>query len=213
MRARTEKAKDERRQAFLDAALDEFFEKGFAAARMDDIARRTGLSKGALYLYFDSKDALFMGLIDAIAVPRIEQIEAVAMAAPTATDAIRQMMRYVPSLVRESRVPLIVKVLIGDGGRFPDVARAYRRRVVERVLGVIAAVLERGQAAGEFTIVDPHLTARLVIAPMVLSAVWRILFDAGPRPDPEAHVDLDALFALHERMLLRALAPSEGRGP
>lgn len=213
MRARTEKAKDERRQAILDAALDEFFEKGFAAARMDDIALRTGLSKGALYLYFDSKDALFMGLVDAITMPRIEQIEAVAMAAPTATDAIRQMMRYVPSLVRESRAPLIIKVLIGDGGRFPDVARAYRRRVVERVLGVIAAVLERGQAAGEFAIVDPHLTARLVIAPMVLSAVWRILFDVGPRADPEAHVDLDALFALHEHMLLRALAPGDGRGP
>ena len=58
-RARSDEAKDERRAQLLDAALDEFFEKGFSAARMDDIARRAKLSKGTLYLYFDSKKAMF----------------------------------------------------------------------------------------------------------------------------------------------------------
>ena len=67
-RARSEAAKDTRRQALLTAALDEFFERGFAAARMDDIARRAGFSKGTLYLYFDSKEALFASLIETFAL-------------------------------------------------------------------------------------------------------------------------------------------------
>ena len=73
-RARSEDAKDERRQLLLSAALDEFFERGFSAARIEDIAQRASLSKGTVYLYFDSKEALFLALIEDLATPNIEQI-------------------------------------------------------------------------------------------------------------------------------------------
>ena len=203
MRARSDQAKDERRMAFLNAAMDEFFERGFAAARVDDIAQRAGLSKGTLYLYFKSKEALFLGLVKSVAVPKIEQMEMLVANAPTASAAISGILRFVPQLIRGSMIPRIVKVLIGDGGRFPEVAQAYRQNVIDRALGLIAAILKRGQDNGEFTIEDPDLTARLVVAPLVFSTVWHILFER----DPKSRVDLEALFALHERMLLQALSP------
>ena len=80
-RARTDADKDDRRQALIAAALDEFYERGFAAARMDDIARRAKLSKGALYLYFDSKEALFQAVTESFILPHIEMVEAAAGAA------------------------------------------------------------------------------------------------------------------------------------
>ena len=74
-RARSQTDKDARRQLLLQAALDEFFERGFAAARMEDIARRVDLSKGTVYLYFKSKDDLFRALIEEHALPNLETIE------------------------------------------------------------------------------------------------------------------------------------------
>ncbi|NIA68267.1 TetR/AcrR family transcriptional regulator [Pelagibius litoralis] len=202
LRARTPAAKDERRQALLKAALDEFFDRGFTAARMDDIARRAGLSKGALYLYFDSKDALFIALIETVAAPNVEKVEHLAAAAPSATAALHALTGFMPHLIRETPLPRVVKVLLADAGAFPDVVRRYRSQVIDRVLAAIAAVLERGKRSGELAVDDPKLTARLVVAPVLLSAIWSVVFEI----DPEARVDLDALFALHKKMLLHALA-------
>ena len=207
-RARSEEAKDTRRQALLDAALNEFFERGFAAARMDDIARRAGLSKGTLYLYFDSKEALFASLIEVFALPNVEQLEAAAATATGAADAIRAMVRLAPVLVRESPVPKIAKILISDALAFPDLVAAYRKTVIERVLSIIAGLLQRAHDAGEISIRDPHLTARLIVAPVMLSAIWRVVFER----DAEARLDIDALFAVHEEMLMRGLGVKEG-GP
>jgi len=205
-RARTSEAKDERREAFLMAALNEFFERGFASARMDDIARRVGLSKGTLYLYFDSKEALFIALIEKITLPNVDLIEKFTAAAPSATEGIHSLMAFVPHVIRETPMPRVAKVLIADSGAFPDVVQSYRRQVVDRVLAAIADLLERGHAAGELAVDDPQLTARLVVAPIIFSAIWRVVFET----DAESRIDLDALFALHERMLLRALSTGGG---
>ena len=204
-RARTEEAKDQRRQALLAAALDAFFERGFSATRMEDIAARAGVSKGALYLYFPSKEALFTALVDVYALPNVERIEAAASAAPNATAAIDAFISLAPRLVRETAVPKIMKILIADAPAFPEIVNDYRRNVVERGLGLFAGILERAKKTGEFDIDDPQLTARIVIAPMLLSAVWHVVFE---RNDPKATVDLEALFALHGEMLLRALTPN-----
>lgn len=204
MRARTEAAKDERRAAFLQAALDEFFEKGFAAARVDDIARRAGLSKGTLYLYFKNKEALFQGLVETMAVPKIEQMEMMVQSAPSASAALATVLRYVPQMIRGSMVPRLIKILVGDGGQFPDVALSYRTAVIDRGLALIAALLKRGHTNGEFVIDDAQLTARLVVAPLVFSTIWHILFEK----DQADQVDLDALFSLHHTLLMRALSPA-----
>ncbi len=204
-RARTDEAKEARRLAFLTAALDEFFERGFAAARMDDIAARAGFSKGTIYLYFDSKEALFTALVEAYALPNIARFEAAAKNAGGGLSTICAFMKFAPTIIRETPVPKLAKVLIGDAPAFPEMATAYRKQVVDRVLGMVAGSLKQAKDAGEIEIDDPALTARIVVAPIILSAVWRIVFEH----DSKARVDLDALFALHEKMLMRALGAGE----
>lgn len=201
-RARTQEAKEERRQALLAAALDEFFERGFAAARMDDIAARAQLSKGALYLYFDSKDALFAALVETYALPNVARIESFAQ---SGLSGLRMMLRMAPALIRETPLPKIMKVLIAEAAGFPQMATTYRQAAIERVLNALAAMLTRAKKAGEINIGDPALTARLVVSPMVMSAIWRVSFEH----DPKARVDLDALFSEYERMLMRALGAKD----
>ncbi len=203
LRARTDQAKDQRRQVFLHAALDEFFERGFTAARMDDIARRAGLSKGALYLYFDSKEALFTALVTTIAIPNVERIEGFAASAVSASAGIHALLSHIPHIIRETQLPRFMKVLIADSGVFPEVVSNYRRQVIDRALKAITSLLEYGHSNGEFKVDNPALTTRLLVAPMIFSSIWSVVFET----DPDAHIDFDALFALHERMLLRALSP------
>lgn len=203
-RARTDEAKEARRLAFLNAALDAFFERGFSAARMDDIAARAGVTKGTLYLYFNSKEALFTALVETFALPNIAQVEAAGKTGG-GLSTIRTVMKLAPIMIRDTPVPKIAKVLIGDAPAFPALASAYRKQVVERVLGVIANALAEARDAGDIEIDDPKLTARLVVAPIIMSAIWRIVFGH----DQDAHVDLEALFAVHEKMLMRALGAKE----
>lgn len=202
-RARTDGAKDKRRLVLLEAALEEFFQSGFKAARMDDIARRAGLSKGTLYLYFESKDDLFKSIVETFAMPNVERVEAMAANAPGGVEGIRQIAQFAPVLIRHSRVPKLMKILIGDSTAFPETVRSYRTEVLERLIAVLANALSRSHAAGELHVPDPALTARLVIAPIALSGIWHVLFG----DDPDAAVDLELLFQLHVDMLERALAP------
>lgn len=201
-RARTQAAKDERRKAMLTAALDEFYERGFTAARMDDIANRAGLSKGAIYLYFNSKDALFTALVNEFALPNVERLEMITSQAESAADAIRMMMAFAPILVRETVVPRIIKVLIADAPAFPETVSAYRKNVVERGLGLLTGIMRKAADRGEFKIANPEATARILIAPVIFSAIWQVLFEH----DKEAVVDVKELFSVHEKMILTALS-------
>nr|WP_321361807.1 TetR/AcrR family transcriptional regulator [uncultured Hyphomonas sp.] len=200
-RARTEEAKDERRQALLAAALDEFFEKGFAATRMDDIARRAGLSKGALYLYFDSKEAMFGALVVSLATPNLEIIKRITEQAASLKEALHGIREFAPFVIRQTDMPRLIKVLVGDSQLFPELVQTYRHDLIERVLSMIAALLQRADEAGEAKIENPQLTARLIMAPIIFSALWQAVFNQTS----EAEVDLDQLFAIHEQMMLNAL--------
>ena len=201
LRARSNEAKDERRQALLGAALDEFFEKGFAATRMDDIARRAGLSKGTLYLYFGSKEALFQGLIETLATPNLKIVETITSQSTSLKDALARIRQFAPFLVRQTDLPRLMKVLIGDSHLFPDVVRAYREDLIDRVLSMITSLLQRAHDTGEAIIDTPALTARVLMAPMIFSAVWQAVFNQKS----EADIDLDELFRIHEQMMLKAL--------
>lgn len=200
-RARTVEAKDERRQALLAAALDEFFEKGFAATRMDDIAKRACLSKGAVYLYFDSKESIFHGLVESLASPNLEIVERMTHEAATLKEALHGIRLFAPNLIRQTELPRLIKVLVGDSQLFPDIVREYREELVNRVLSMITSLMRRADETGEAKIENPELTARLVMAPVIFSALWQAVFNQKS----EAEVDLDELFALHEQMMLRAL--------
>ena len=203
LRARSDEAKDERRQELLSAALDEFYEKGFAATRMSDIAKRAGLSKGTLYLYFDSKEDLFRGLMETLASPNLDVIEEIIEQSGSLKEALSGISRFAPVLIQHTDLPRLMKVLVGDSQMFPELVSTYRHEMVERVLAIIAGMLRRAHETGEAVVDNPELTARILIAPIVLSALWQAIFNSRS----EAEIDLSQLFRIHERMMLNALTP------
>ncbi len=205
-RARSDEAKDQRRGVLLSAALDEFYERGFSAAKMDDIARRAGVSKGALYLYYDSKEALFSALVELVALPNLERIEAAMESAPPGLAALRTMTRMAPVLIQHTNLPRLMKVLVSDAFTFPDVVVAYREKVIDRMLALLTRTLDRAMNEGEIVRCDPSLLARLVVAPVVLSGLWQVVFNTVKETD----VDLGALFSLHADLLERALKTQGG---
>lgn len=206
-RARTDAARDARRHALLDAALDEFFERGFTAARTDDIARRAGFSKGTLYLYFPSKEALFNELVERLTSPNLAQLEQITATAPSLGIALDRFAAFAPQLIRTSDLPRLMKVLIGDSQGFPETVKSYRENVLDRVLAAIGAVLAAAKKRGEIDVGDPQLVARLVIAPVLFSGIWQAMFAA----DPDAQVDLESLFREHVELLRRGMGIKEAR--
>lgn len=204
-RARTDDAKDERRQAMLAAALEVFVEKGFAAARMDDIARTASLSKGTVYLYFPSKEDLFEAVLRNVAIPNVERMEGLMRDAPSVGEALDGVAQFAPHLIRNTRIPQIMKLLISEAGTFPQIVQAYREDVLDRLLAAVAGLLARAHKAGEIDAPEPMLAARLVAAPIAFSGIWSVVFET----DPKARVDVEALIALHVQHLKKALAIDE----
>ena len=200
-RAISEDAKAAKKQLMLHAALDEFYEKGFTAARMDDIAKRCGLSKGTLYLYFNSKQALFNGLVETIAKPNQAKLIEMMTLAPTAESAIVALTEFMPNIIEHSQLPRLIKILIGDSGAFPEVVQNYKEQVIEQALAALAEVFHRSNATGETQLDDPELFCRLMVAPVIFSAIWKAVF-----ADPDdLGFDLQALFKLHQKVMLHAL--------
>lgn len=202
-RAISDVAKAEKKQHMLDAALDEFYDKGFTAARMDDIAARCGQSKGTLYLYFNSKEALFNGLIETVAKPKQLHIIQMLQAAPSAQLALSAISEFVPQVIAEGRLPKLIKILIGDCKAFPDIIQTYREQVIDPALAALTQLFERSNESGETRLAEPALFARLVVAPVVFSAIWQSVF----AKHDETPVDLKGLFALHRQVLMNALTP------
>lgn len=199
--------KDARPAEVLAAALEVFAAKGFAAARMEDIAARAGVSKGTVYLYFPSKQAVFEALVRQAILPNVERLEAMAAAyqGPTA-DLLRQAMALFPTLVRDPKVVTIPRLVIGEAGNQPEMADFYRREVVERGLGLIAGILRRGAERGEFRPLAPETVAKLWFAPLLLAVVWRTTFEpVGGTP-----LELDDYLRTHVDIMLRGLAPEGG---
>lgn len=206
--ARSGDNKHARRQLLLRAALDEFFERGFSAARMEDIARRAGLSKGALYLYFRSKEEMFREIIADLATPNLERVRAMLSMASGFGDAMDRLAVFAPVLIRHSRLPQLMKVIIGDSHTFPDIILEYRRNVLDDLTGLFAGLLERARASGEIEVEEPRLAARIIIGPIALSGLWQAVFVRTP----DAEVDLEALFRMHAAAMKKAFSTA-GHAP
>ena len=191
-RALSETEKQKRRLKILEAALDEFFECGFSAARTDDIASRAGVSKGTLYLYFDSKDAIFKAIVDTFAIQNLEQFETLAAQQESGFETIESILRQAPHHVKESYFPRIMKVLIADSRTFPETVQAYREQVIDRLIRLLSTVLSRANDKGEICVADPDLVARLVVAPIAFSSLWNVLFsnENSPAPDVEKLIEI-----------------------
>src|SRR4051794_33059251 len=164
---------EERPRQILSAALEVFGERGLAAARLEDIAKRAGLSKGTIYLYFPNKEALFQEVIRQTVVSQIESGERDFESSTTsATDNLEQHMRRHWEFIRSPKFAPIFRLIHAELSQHPELARFYSDEVVTRSHRLLAAIIRRGIEQGEFRDVDPLVAARMLSAPFVMHGIW-----------------------------------------
>lgn len=201
--------KQARPAEILDAALKVFAAKGYAGARMDDIARAAGVTKGTIYLYFENKEAVFKALVrEAVGGALTAASAGVAGFDGPARALISLVVTTIANVLVESDKVAIPKIVIAESANFPWLSEFYRFEVIERGLGLMTALIRHGIARGEFRDLPAEHIARLVIAPVLLAAIWRAIFG---HLDPEPY-DVRTLLSLHLDILFRGLAP-EGASP
>ncbi len=200
---RPRRRREARPREILDAALSVFVEHGFSAARTEEIAKRAGITKGTLYLYFPSKDAIFKSLLQESFAPHLSQFaNGIQNAEGSSADIIRLIIRGLGGFMRTSPYAALPKLIISEIGNFPELARFYKSEVIDLGLGMFESIIRRGIALGEFRQVDPKHTARLMMTPVSYTAIWRTSFG---RLDSEPY-DYEALLETHLDLVLRGLA-------
>ena len=165
-----------RREAILAAALDEFSSRGFEAARLDDVAKRAGVAKGTIYLYFRDKESLFQELIRAMLTPLVGTIEALGAADVPINVLADQIVEMFVREVYETRRKDVIRLMISEGRRFPKLAEFYYREVLSRIIAAMRAILRRAAARGEV----PESLAdfpQIIVAPGLVAIIWSGLFE------------------------------------
>jgi AcrR family transcriptional regulator len=184
----------ERRQAIIDAGLDEFVARGFVATRLDDVAKRAGVAKGTIYLHFKDKEALFQELVRTALVPVIGRL----MVPPVPGGSARALLEaFAATFVREvveTRRGDIVRLIMAEGARFPSLAEFYYREVVERGMAGMRKLIEYGIARGEIHNEALVRFPQIVVAPAMVAVIWQGLFSNYAPLDAMAmlkiHIDL-----------------------
>lgn len=198
--ARSENDRQARLQAILDAALDVFLDKGFAEARLDDVAARAGVAKGTIYLYVPSKQALFEALVQSGIGGALGAIEQKVLALDmTAEEQFRALFAFLRQEVLGTSRLDIVRLFLREGSRFPELAEIYHREVISRGLALLRGIAERGVASGEFRSDEIVRFPQLAIAPGLMALFWTSLFQ---RLDP---LDVAGMLDAHLALMMRAL--------
>jgi AcrR family transcriptional regulator len=174
---RRAQAPNERRQAILDAALEEFAVRGFAATRLDDVARRADVAKGTIYLYFRDKESLFQELVRAMLSPLIGAIEAAAMRELPVRALAELIVDTFVNEIYGTRRKDVIRLIITEGSRFPGLAEFYYREVIARVLPVVRDRLRRAVDRGELAHDALARFPQLLVAPALIAIIWSGLFE------------------------------------
>lgn len=199
---RFQRRKQARPGEICAAALDVFVEKGFAAARLDEIARRAGVSKAALYLYFADKETLFRAVVEQAVSPNVAALRAAAADYQGPLGPLLAMvLERIAGFIATSRLPAVAKMVIGESRNFPELAWVWHEQVVMAGVGVLSDQIARGQARGEARPGDPRYFAFSIMGPMLLAAIWRETFEPiGAEP-----IDAAALARQHAQTVLNGL--------
>src|SRR4051812_49151024 len=181
---RTERAA-ERREAIVAAAMEEFIARGFAATRLDDIAKRAGVAKGTIYLHFKDKESMFEELIRTAIVPLVGRMHSPPPLGGSVRDAIEGFVRVFVQEIATTKRGDIVRLIVAEGPRFPAIADFYYREVVSKGLAGMKAMIELGIARGEIKQKNLARFPQIVIAPAMIAVIWQSLF--------AKHAPLDAM--------------------
>ena len=192
---------EERPRQIVEAAKEIFGEHGLAASRLDDIAKRAGLSKGTIYLYFPNKEELFREMVRQMVVSQIEQGEhELSTMTGSATDALTQFLSGYWRFIRSSQFAPLFRLIHAEIHSFPDLARFYADEVIARVHRLIGSIITRGIDTGEFRRLDPIVAARMITAPFVMHGLWcthRECFTSVAKGSDEQVLEELIQFTLH----------------
>lgn len=166
--------KEARPSELTAAALLLFVEKGFSATRLEDIAARAGVSKGTLYLYFDSKEALFKAVIREGILPIVAENENIAAQhTGNSFDLLKKLLDNWWSKIGQTSFAGISKLMVAEARNFPEVAQYYHENVIRRGRALVGSALQRGMSAGEFRRMDVETTIDVILAPILMRLIWR----------------------------------------
>jgi len=198
--SRRDQQKEAKRLALIDAALAVFSRVGFAAAKIDDVADEAGVSKGTVYLYFESKEKLFEGMVKSKMMPMLDHVEEVmAQSTQTATERLRAHMTFFYTKILDSDRRQIMRLIMSEGPNFPHLAEFYHANVLSRGQSMINDILQQGVNNGEFREMNGHGLMQNVVAGALVAGIWKLVFD---RFQP---IDLDAYLETHVDLILNGL--------
>jgi AcrR family transcriptional regulator len=191
-----QRRKEDRPQEIADAAFKMFAEKGYAATRIDDVAKRAGVSKGLTYLYYKTKEDLFKAVVRNVVVRRVDSLIGNVESTELSSEEflrgpLLEFMKKVPG----SPIAIVIRLLISEGPRHPDLVNYYYENVVARGLEAIRQFVARGVERGEFRREALDHQPHLFLAPMMLSMIWRLVFTDKP-------LDTDQLMESQVELLL-----------
>lgn len=193
---RYHRRKEDRPQEITEAAFSVFAEKGYAAARVEEVAQRAGISKGLMYVYFRTKEELFKAVVKSVVVRRVDALlESVETTELSSEEFLRGPLLDFMKRVPGSPIAIVIRLLISEGQRHPDLVDYYWENVVSKGLTAISGFIERGVERGEFRQSVVGDIPQLVLAPMMLSMIWRLVFT-------KRELDTDKLMETQIDMLL-----------
>ena len=198
---------DERPSQILEAALDVFGEKGLAAARLDDIAKRAKLAKGTIYLYFPNKDELFRAVIRSTLVAELERAES-TLTSGSPEEQLEAFMHGWWAFICTPTFERVHRLVTSEIPNFPDLARFYGTEVIARGHRLVSGIIRDGIAAGVYRPSDPAATARMIMGTFVIHGLWRTKRVYLPHL---AVASDKAMFDQLSDFLRAALRPDRGR--
>ena len=198
---RGRRRKEGRPQEILEAAFEEFAAHGYAAARLEDVARRGGIAKGTIYLYFKHKEGLFRAVVRSLIYPALGTLaKLVGSSSGSAEELLRKLLSgHYALVVRNKKARAILRLLIAESGKFPQLSDIFYREIIAPGVSTLRRILEKGVASGEFRKARIKDFPQILIAPGVLATFW-ILMHGEQHP-----LDLDAYMHAHMEFVLHGL--------
>jgi AcrR family transcriptional regulator len=202
---RWRRRKDTRPAEILAAALEIFGERGYDATRLEDVGRRAGCTKGTVFLYYESKSELFKAAVREAMSPMIRDTEqAVDEHQGSARELLTKVLQLRWEHMGRTRLTGLVKLLLTETGKYPDLARFYNDEFFDRGQALLRKVIRKGVDSGEFRKVDVEQAARVVVAPLLFAAVWRHTFE----PVASSPIELEEYFTTSLEIMIAGLVPA-----
>lgn len=200
--SKRELQKEARYNTIIDAGFQEFALQGFTAAKLDDVAERAGIGKGTIYLYFDSKESLFQEVVRKNLFPLRDEAQShAAEFKGSATELLTIHFQRMYQALHQDRMPQLVAMIMGEASRFPDMADFFFNEIVSANQTLLQGIIRKGVESGEFRDSFPLDFTQILIAPTMISAIWRLQFDTYSPLDMEAYAEA------HIDFVLRGLRP------